>query len=58
MFIKYYFLLLYTMKVKISVSMEEDTIKKIESTLKKGIYRNKSHLIELATKEFIEGNKK
>jgi Arc/MetJ-type ribon-helix-helix transcriptional regulator len=36
------------MKERISATVEKDTIKQIDSILKKGRYRNKSHIIEKA----------
>ncbi len=42
------------MKQKVSVSLEEETIKKIEERIKNSIFRNKSHLIEYSIKKFIE----
>ncbi|MBI2582622.1 ribbon-helix-helix protein, CopG family [Candidatus Woesearchaeota archaeon] len=43
------------MKIKISVSMDEDTIKEVEQKVKDGIFRNKSHFIELATQRMLQG---
>jgi len=42
------------MKRKLSVTIEEDKIEKIESQVNKGIFRNKSHLIEFAIEKFLE----
>ncbi|AJF61617.1 TPA: hypothetical protein HA239_04000 [Candidatus Woesearchaeota archaeon] len=42
------------MKIKVSVSMEESTLKKVEEKLKKSIFRNKSHFIEYATEKLLE----
>ena len=42
------------MKKKISISVEEKTISKLDSYLKEGTFRNKSHLIELAINKFVE----
>ena len=39
------------MKLKISVSMDESTINEVEEKIKTGIYGNKSHFIEVATKK-------
>ncbi|MBW2984389.1 ribbon-helix-helix domain-containing protein [Candidatus Woesearchaeota archaeon] len=39
------------MKIKVSVSMEEDTIKAVEELIRDGRFRNKSHFIEFATKQ-------
>jgi len=42
------------MKVKVSISMEKETLKEVENRVKAGIFRNKSHFIELATKKQLE----
>jgi metal-responsive CopG/Arc/MetJ family transcriptional regulator len=44
------------MKVRISATIDEKTDKKIDDFLEKSRYRNKSHLIEEAIEEFIEGH--
>ncbi len=41
------------MKVKVSISIEDSTLKKVENTVKSGIYRNKSHFIEFATQKHL-----
>ena len=41
-------------KNRISATVDEETIKIIDRILKKGKYRNKSHLIESAIEEFAE----
>ena len=41
------------MKLKISVSMDENLVKETESIIKEGRYRNKSHIIEYALKSFL-----
>lgn len=45
------------MKLKLSVSLDEDTVRKVEERLirERGIFRNKSHFIELATQKMLEG---
>ena len=40
------------MKVRISATIDEETEKIIDTILKKGNYRNKSHVIEDAIKSF------
>ena len=45
------------MKRKISVSIEEDTIEKLEGYVKTGSFRNKSHVIEFAIDKFMQGEK-
>ena len=42
------------MKLKISVSMEESTIRKVDEALRSNIFRNKSHFIEYATEKLLE----
>jgi len=46
------------MKIKVSVSMEENTLKKVQNKVKNGIYRNQSHFIELATEKLLKEGKK
>ncbi|MBI4158796.1 hypothetical protein HY500_00885 [Candidatus Woesearchaeota archaeon] len=46
------------MKTKISISIEEETLKKIEEVLEEGIFRNKSHVIEYSIKKFLENDRK
>jgi len=38
------------MKSRISATVDKETAKVVEDMLKKGIYRNKSHIIEEAIK--------
>lgn len=46
------------MKQKISITVEENIITKIDDEVKKGIFRNKSHFIEFAINKFlVEENK-
>jgi Arc/MetJ-type ribon-helix-helix transcriptional regulator len=45
------------MKVKVSVSMEESTIKAVRELIKDGRFRNKSHFIEFATRKSLEDSK-
>ena len=42
------------MKERISATVDEKTTKSLNDILKKGRYRNKSHIIEEAIKQFIE----
>lgn len=42
------------MKKKLSISVEEKTINILESLVKQGNFRNKSHLIEFAIDKFLE----
>ena len=41
------------MKTKISISIDEDTLKRIERLLKEGLFRNKSHIIEYSVKKVL-----
>jgi Arc/MetJ-type ribon-helix-helix transcriptional regulator len=42
------------MKQKISVTIEEETIKLIETILADARFRNRSHVIEYSLKEFLK----
>ena len=46
------------MKRKISVSLDEMTIEKLEEFILDESFRNKSHLIEFALKKFMNEAKK
>ena len=46
------------MKNRISATIDEKTSKSIDSLLKSGKYRNKSHIIEQAIKELKENDEK
>ena len=46
------------MKERISATVDEETIKLIDEEMKKGKYRNKSHVIEEAIKLLKEKNAK
>jgi len=45
------------MKQKLSITMEEETIKLIDEILKEGRFRNKSHLIEYSLNKFLKEEK-
>jgi len=45
------------MKKKLSISIEEKTILELDDYVKEGIFRNKSHLIELAIIKFLDNKK-
>jgi Arc/MetJ-type ribon-helix-helix transcriptional regulator len=45
------------MKKKISISIDEKTIEKLEELMKDSSFRNKSHALELALTKLIEGRK-
>ncbi len=42
------------MKQKLSVTIEEETIKLLERIIKEGRFRNKSHLIEYSLNKFLK----
>ena len=41
------------MKQKLSISMDDETVIKINERLKERVFRNKSHLIEYAVEHFL-----
>lgn len=41
------------MKTRISVTIDEEKVDLIDKVLKKGLFRNKSHLIEYALVKFL-----
>ena len=42
------------MKEKLSVTVDEKIIRKLEESLKDNKYRNKSHLVEVALERFLK----
>ncbi|MBW3014652.1 ribbon-helix-helix domain-containing protein [Candidatus Woesearchaeota archaeon] len=42
------------MKVKTSVALEEETLVSMRELVKKGNFRNKSHVMEFAVRRLIE----
>ncbi len=42
------------MKQKISVTIDEETIKMIEETIKEGTFRNKSHAVEFSLNKLMK----
>ena len=42
------------MKQKMSISVDESKVKMIEELVQKGVFRNKSHAIELALIKMLE----
>ena len=42
------------MKHKLSISISEEAILKMQDKLREGLFRNKSHLMEYALKKFLE----
>ena len=53
---KSYFILLYKMKKKLSVTVEERSVDLMENMLGDGRFRNRSHIIEFALNKLIEEN--
>ena len=45
------------MKQKISISIDENKIKKIEELLKNGKFRNKSHVVEFSVNKILKEDK-
>lgn len=41
------------MKHRLSISVDEETILKVRESIRKGIYRNKSHAFEAAVNEVM-----
>jgi len=42
------------MKKKISITVEEELISRIEKELKQGLFRNKSHIVEYALMRLLK----
>lgn len=53
--IKGYIILPYSMKQKLSITMEEKTIKLLEKIVRNERFRNRSHIIEYAVALFLRG---
>jgi len=45
------------MKQKLSITIERNTVKLMESMVKEGRYRNKSHILEYAVDKLLRGTK-
>jgi len=45
------------MKQKLSITIEQDTIKLLEKFIKEGRFRNKSHIIEYSINKFLNKEK-
>jgi len=45
------------MRKKISVSIKEETINKLDEYIEDGAFRSKSHVVEFALNKFIEDKK-
>ncbi len=41
------------MKTKLSISLEQETVQKIEEHIKRGTFRNKSHAVEFALNKLV-----
>ncbi|MBI2105780.1 hypothetical protein HYT56_03005 [Candidatus Woesearchaeota archaeon] len=46
------------MKKKLSITINENKIKKLERLIESGRFRNKSHLIEYCLDKFLKGEEK
>ena len=42
------------MKQKLSITVDEATIKLIERTIKEGLFRNKSHVVEFSLNKILK----
>jgi len=45
------------MKQKLSITIDEEKIAVINEILQKGLFRNKSHILEYALIKFLDGEK-
>ena len=45
------------MKIKVSISMEEELDRKLREKVKESVFRNKSHLVEYAVESFLKNAK-
>ena len=45
------------MKLRMSISVDEETVKKIQDKLRTGSFRNKSHVVEYAVRKLVNGAK-
>jgi len=43
------------MKQKLSITVDEETVRQIEQKIEEGLFRNKSHLLEYAVKVLLRG---
>lgn len=43
------------MRQKLSITVNEKILQKLDELLKDATYRNKSHLVEIALQKFLEG---
>ena len=42
------------MKQKLSITIDEEKVRKVNEILKEGLFRNKSHVLEFALIKFLE----
>ena len=45
------------MKLRMSISVDEKTVKQIQDKLRSGLFRNKSHVVEYAVRKLVDGAK-
>ena len=45
------------MKKKLSITLEEETVKLLDKNTQNGRFRNKSHLIEYSVQKYLNGEK-
>ncbi len=53
----YYRLLYDTMKQKLSITIEEETVERLSEAVKEGRFRNKSHVVEYSLNKLLNENK-
>lgn len=46
-------MLFYSMKRKLSITVDEETIELLERHIKEGRFRNKSHVVEYSLNKFL-----
>ena len=42
------------MKQKLSVTLDEETLKKVDEIIKEGLFRNKSHVVEFSLNKILK----
>ena len=45
------------MKTKLSITIDEEKVSEINEIIKKGLFRNKSHVLEYSLIKFLDGEK-
>ena len=45
------------MKIKLSITIDEEKVSEINEIIKKGLFRNKSHVLEYSLIKFLDGEK-